>query len=97
MTGYEKYLASKASKELLYKELEEAEDAWIEAANAIHGSDYHIAELNHKVKEPRVLNDENKIKRKHLSVSVRLKVHLRDGGKCLYCGTTEDLTIDHIA
>lgn len=35
-------------------------------------------------------------KRKQIKSSVRQSVYNRDGRKCLKCGTTEGLTIDHV-
>lgn len=34
--------------------------------------------------------------RRHIPDSIRLAVYERDGWKCLHCGTTERLSLDHI-
>ncbi|WP_155021236.1 HNH endonuclease [Citrobacter youngae] len=34
--------------------------------------------------------------RKNISPGVRLKIYRRDKYRCKYCGTSDDLTIDHI-
>lgn len=43
-------------------------------------------------------NNGRKKKNKGAKVSPqkRAKIYARDGHRCLYCGTTEDLTLDHI-
>lgn len=34
--------------------------------------------------------------RAKISLAVRLAVHERDGWACLHCGTSDDLTLDHV-
>lgn len=35
-------------------------------------------------------------KKRKISAALRIRVYTRDGFKCLHCGTSEDLTCDHI-
>lgn len=75
--------------------LDRATAEWIEAANAVCGADYHIMGLRDIIQDDRPASQPSN-RRRVISGTTRANVLIRDGNKCLHCGSTQHLCMDHI-
>lgn len=58
---------------------------------------WHSGEtLDMKLVEPELVEIKKKYSKKSISQGVQLKVFRRDGFKCKKCGSSNDLTVDHV-
>lgn len=70
-------------------------DAAIDTLIEVRG-DYTFDLLKEWIEDRRPPGEPPEPRKKPIPVSLRVKVQVRDGGKCCACGTDQDLSIDHI-
>jgi hypothetical protein len=75
------------------KKLERATIAFIKAADAVNGLEYHVGVFGQYLHRRR---DNIEPARKKIETIKRAMVFAKDGLKCVFCGSIENLTIDHI-
>ena len=81
------------------RRLDRAALRWIAAAEELNGIEYELEGL--KIQVEKILRErrgglDRPRGRSKISASKKVRILLRDGNKCVSCGETENLCMDHI-